>query len=129
MPDSAEESRAGGLSSSLVQLAASMLALVRSRLELVTIEFEEQRERTKDMLVLAVVAAVFLSFAVIVLSALILALFWETHPVIATLCVAAAYAVIGLVAVALLKNRQRQRPFAATIAELERDVEALRGRR
>jgi uncharacterized membrane protein YqjE len=128
MPDSAEQPRAG-LSRAALQLTASIVALVRSRLELVTIEFEEQRERTKDILVLAVVAAVFLSFAVMILSALILALFWETHPVIATVCVAGGYAAIGIAAIAMLKNRQRQRPFAATLAELERDVEALRGKR
>jgi len=129
MPDSAEQASAGGLSRALSQLTASVVALVRSRLELLTVEFEEERERTKELLVLAVVATVFLLFAFVALSALVLAVFWESHPLIAILCMALAYAAVGIWAVARIKQRQRQRPFAATLAELERDAEALRGRR
>src|SRR5262249_9087054 len=96
--------------------------------ELVTVEFEEERERAKDMLVLTVIATVFFSFALIVLSTLVVFLFWETHPVMALVSVMLVYAVIGAVAVLMLQRRRVTRPFAVTRAEREKDVEPLRAR-
>ena len=119
----------GGLSGALTQLAASILALVQTRLELVTLEFEEERERTKQLLALIVVAAVFLSFALIALSALVVALFWDTHPIAALVCVTLFYAAVGAGALLALRSRMRGRPFDATLSELEKDAAWLRGRR
>jgi uncharacterized membrane protein YqjE len=128
MDDSAERSSAGGISGAFSQLVASVVALVRTRLELVTIEFEEERERAKSILILSVVAAVFLSLAVITLSALVLAAYWDTHPLLAILAMAVFYGAVGAGALAILSRRERPRPFAATLAELERDSDSLRGK-
>lgn len=127
MSDSAERS-AGGISGAFSQLIASVIELARTRLELVTIEFDEERERTKSILILSVVAAVFLSLAVVTLSALILAAYWDTHPFLAILAMAVFYGAVGAGALAILSRRERHRPFAATLAELERDAENLRGK-
>ena len=127
MADPVQQRRAG-ISGALSQLAASLTALVHTRLELVTVEFEEERERAKDMLVLTVIATVFFSFALIVLSVLVVFLFWETHPVTALVAVMLVYAAIGAVAVLLLQRRRLTPPFAATLAELEKDVESFRGK-
>ena len=59
MPDSREGRTVVGLGDALSGLAASAVAMLRTRMELATVEFEEQRERTKMMLILAVVATVF----------------------------------------------------------------------
>lgn len=129
MADPVEQRPPGGISGALSQFAASIVALFQTRLELVTVEFEEERERAKDMLVLTVIATVFFSFALIVLSVLIVFLFWETHPVMALVGVMLVYVVIGASAVVVLQRRRLTRPFAATLAELERDVQSLRGKR
>ena len=128
MPDPAEPRPSGGLSGALSQLAASIVGLLRTRLELLTVEFEEERERTKEMLVLIVVATVFFSFALIVCSGLIVVLFWQTYPVTAIICVVLVYLVIGAGALVLLQRRAQARPFDATLSELEKDAAWLRGR-
>jgi len=128
MNDSADRPSTGGMSGAFSQLVASVVSLLRTRLELVTIEFDELQERTKSILILAVVAAVFLSLAVITLSALVLAAYWDSHPFMAILAMAVFYAAVGAGALAILSRRERPTPFAATLSELERDADSLRGR-
>jgi uncharacterized membrane protein YqjE len=119
----------GGLSGALSQLAGTLLALIQARLELVTVEFEEERERTKQLLALIVVAAVFLSFALIALTVLIVVLFWNSYPIAAMIGVTLFYVVVGGGALIALRSRTRGRPFDASLSELEKDAAWLRGRR
>jgi len=116
----------GGVGGTLLSLGATMVALVRTRLELATIEFEEERERTKEMLVLIVVATVFFSFALVFLSVLVLLWLWDSHPLSAIIGLTLVYAAICGGAVLMLRRRGQFRPFAATLAELEKDAAALR---
>jgi len=62
------ERPAAGLVAALSGMAATAVALLRTRLELATVEFEEERERIAAMLVLIVVATVFGCFALVALS-------------------------------------------------------------
>jgi uncharacterized membrane protein YqjE len=126
MPDPLEPRPSGGLSGALSQLATSIVALVHTRFELLTVEFEEERERITELMVLIVVAAVFLSFALIVFSAWIIALFWHTYPLTAIFCVMLVYLIIGAVALIAVKRRTHTRPFDATLSELEKDVQWFR---
>ena len=128
MPDSREERPVVGLGDALSGLAATAVAMLRTRLELATVEFEEQRERTKIMLVLVVVAAVFFCFALIALSALVVVLLWDRYPLAALGGVALTYVAIALVALVALKRNAYPRPFEATLHELERDAETLKRR-
>ena len=100
--------------------------MVHTRFELLTVEFEEERERITELMVLIVVAAVFLSFALIVFSAWIIALFWNTYPLTAIFCVMLVYLIIGAVALIAARRRAHTRPFGATISELEKDVQWFR---
>ena len=65
MPDSDDAPDRGGLSGALGRLGASTFALLRTRIELATVEFEEERERTKQMLVLVVCGVLLALFAAI----------------------------------------------------------------
>jgi uncharacterized membrane protein YqjE len=78
-----------------------------------------------------VIATVFSCFAVVALSVLVVALFWNTYPLAALCGVVIAYVVVAVIAwYTVRQNAQAHgRPFAATLAELERDAEGLRGRR
>jgi uncharacterized membrane protein YqjE len=126
MPDPVEPRPSGGLSGALSQLATSIVAMVHTRFELLTVEFEEERERTKELLVLIVMATVFLSFALVVFSVLIVVLFWHTYPVTAIVCVLLVYAAIGGGALFAVRRRRHVRPFGATLSELEKDVQWFR---
>lgn len=118
-----------GLGEALSGLASTTVATLRTRLELATVEFEEQRERIKVMLFLVVIAALFVCFALVALSALVVVLFWDSYRVAALVGVVLAYIVIAAIAFYALKaNAAASRPFSATLRELERDAEVLRRR-
>jgi uncharacterized membrane protein YqjE len=117
----------GGLRRALARAGASVLGLVRTRLQLASVEFAEERERVRSRLILAMVAAMFFAFGVLALSALVVLLFWDTHRVAALAAVTALHFAIGAGAWWRLKAQQRSapQPFAATLSELERDREWL----
>ena len=117
-----------GLGDALSGLAATAVAMLRTRLELAMVEFEEQRERTKMMLVLVVIATVFSCFALIALSVVVVVLLWSSYPLAALFGVVLMYVGIAALAFYALKQNAASRPFAATLHELERDAEALRRR-
>ena len=118
---------AAGLRGALARAGAATIELVRTRIELASLEFVEQREHAKRNVVLAVVAGAFLAFAVLSASALVVLVFWETHRVAAVAGVTAFHALVGVVALLRLRAAQRTAPppFAATLAELERDRQWL----
>jgi uncharacterized membrane protein YqjE len=115
--------------SSLRALGATLVALVHTRVELAVVELREEGERRKRMLVLAVAAGVFLTLAAGLLALFVVVLFWDTHRLAAAGGVTLAYVAIGVFALLRLKEQARNSPppFEATLAELARDVETLRG--
>jgi len=110
-------------------LADSALALVRTRAELAAVEFEEQRVRVVRSAIHLAGAVFMLAFAVLGVAAWIVAYFWDTHPLaaIAGVTIAFALAGAGLIARNAADTRAAPMPFAATIAELEKDREWLAG--
>jgi len=125
---------AGGLRHALARAGASLLGLVRTRLELASVEYLEARERTVSQLFLTAVAVISFAFALLMASALVVVLFWDTHRIAALAAVTLVYVAIGAGAWWRLKVDARcaSTPFEATLAELERDgqwvSEALRDR-
>jgi uncharacterized membrane protein YqjE len=121
------ERPAPGLGAALSGISATLVGLLRTRLELVTVEFEEEREHIKGLLALVVIATVFSCFALVALSVLVVILLWDRYPMAAISGVTIMYALIAAAAVLVLKQRVHAhgRPFAATLAELERDSETL----
>lgn len=117
----------GGLFAALKNSAATLLASGKTRLELLSNEFEEEKIRASRMLVMGLGAAVCLSLGVLVLILFLTVLFWESRVFVlgtsgALLLVLGLYCVAGF-------QRARQRPermFAASIAELEEDLRQLK---
>ena len=117
----------GGLRRALARAAAAMLGLVRTRLELASVEFREERERALARFVLVATAVMFLAFAVLLGSILVVVVFWDTHRVAALAGVTLVHAAIGVFALLRLKHdlRSAPAPFTATLAEFKRDGEWL----
>ena len=113
----------------VARLGASLLGLVRSRLELASIEFAEERNRIQQQLVLLVAASGLLMFGVLFAAMWVVVYFWDTNRLTAIAIVALVFAAAG--AALLLVRSQAARsaptPFSATIAEFERDRVALAG--
>jgi uncharacterized membrane protein YqjE len=121
--------RAGGLSGALAQLGISALDLLRTRAELASVEFSEAQERTKEQVVVFAIAVAALAFASLPASALVVVYFWASYRYEALIGVTLAYFAIAAIALWRLKALQRNapRPFAATLAEFERDRQWLAG--
>ncbi|HEY0294612.1 MAG TPA: phage holin family protein [Bordetella sp.] len=113
---------------SLRGVASSLLGLVRTRLELMSLEAAEEKSRVIALLGMAAAALLFLALALLVLTAAIAVAFWPTEQrYIALACLGGLYALIGLVLLYKVRHElvTHPIPFAATLEVLERDVAAL----
>ena len=126
MPEPAAERPAAGLAAALSGIAATLVALLRTHLELATVEFEEERKRIMTMVVLVIVATAFACFTLVALSVLVVVWLWDRYPLAAISGVALVYALIAAGAVLAFGRQRNDRPFAATLSELERGADALR---
>ena len=127
--DSPGYAPAGGLRRALSRVGVAAVELIRTRIELASLEFSEGRERATQNIILAFVAGTFLAFAVLCASALVVIIFWDSHRVGAIAAVTAVHLVIGVGALLRLRAAERAAPppFQATLAELERDRQWLAG--
>lgn len=122
----AEESR-GGLFESLKALSGSLIAIVHTRLELLSNDIAEERVHLTTLLVLGLVALFCLGVGVVLLTILIAVAFWESHRLAALGALTGFFLVAGagLVGLAMRKARTRPRLFEASLAELSRDRQQL----
>ena len=120
----------GGIRDAAIRVVASSLALLRTRLELVSVEFAQERERLKSSIVLLAVAAVAFALTAMVVTLGVIAWFWDDHRYAAIAIIAVIYALAGIVALVAHRRLRREAPvpFGATTDALRRDVEWLRAR-
>ncbi len=116
------------LSSSLKGLAATVLELLQLRLELLSVEAQEEVLRVGALLVYGAVAVAFLSLGVVFLALLITVALWDSHRVLALAVFTALFLLMGGVAAWLARERVRSgtRLFSASVEELKQDREGLR---
>ncbi len=130
-PEGEPGSAASQLSSAWERLLQSGADLLGSRFELAAIELAEEQARLRRVVLFGAIAAVFGLLFLGLLSALIVVLFWPFGQWPALLVLTVVYA--GVCAIAVWQLRRlvvdRPRPFAATRAELARDLAQLRARR
>jgi uncharacterized membrane protein YqjE len=118
-----------GLLASLRGFATTSVALLRTRLDLLKTEAREEAGRIAGLLLWGI-AGVLLGVAGLVFLAVFLTvLLWDSHRLLALGVFSALFlAAAGMaVATALRLARQGSQLFAASLAELRRDEEALRG--
>ncbi len=115
-------------SSSLRGLASTVLELVQIRLELFSIEAQEEVLRVGALLVYGAVAVAFLSLGVVLLALLITVALWDTHRLLALGIFTGLFLVTGGVAAWLARERVRSGTylFSASVEELRQDREGLR---
>ena len=127
--DDAPDRHEGGssLRGAIARLADSLLGLVRTRLELATIEYTEERTRVTRQLVLLLAGVGCLLFALLFTAATIVVVFWDTYRLPALLGVILFFAVVGAFLLwrrAEIANTSPD-PFASTVAEFDKDRASL----
>jgi uncharacterized membrane protein YqjE len=115
---------------SLGSLLATAIGIGRTRLELLSVELQEELHRVTGLLAWALIGLLAAGWALLFAGLAIVLAFWDTHRVLAAAAVMAAYAALAAVAGLVIRARVRSRPrfLAATLGELARDEAALRER-
>ena len=118
-----------GLLDSLRAMGGTLNEIVRVRGALFAVELREELLSRRDMLVLALVGVVFLHMALVLLTLLVVAAFWDTHRMGAIGAMVVLYLACGATAFVRLRVKvaSSPAPFAATLGELDQDLAALRG--
>ena len=126
----AEESQAAsaGLFESLKTLSVNLVSIVHTRLELLSTDVAVEREQLTSFLVLVLVALGCLGLGVVLVTLLIVVVFWESHRLVALAGLAGFFLIVGfgLGWFALHRVRTRPRLFEASLAELSKDRQHLR---
>jgi uncharacterized membrane protein YqjE len=128
VPDSNDNRPQGGAMGAVGQVAATAIAMVRTRIELACVEFAEARQYVQQLVVLAAVGTVLGLFALLFASLFVIAYFWDSYRLAAVGGVTLFYVVLTSIVFVRLRqiSRETPAPFSATLEELENDVAALR---
>ena len=127
----AEAQREGpGLLASLRRLGSTIVATLHSRAELFTLELERERIRVTRLLLLGVAALFFLALGALVATIFIIVLFWDSQRLVVIGMLTVLYLGIGI-GIAMFAKREADRstrPFASSVAELQKDRDQVSGR-
>ncbi len=119
--------RAGGLLSSVRQLVATLVATVQTRLQLLANEVHAESLRLAQMLLLGASAVIFLVCGVLLLTFLVIVMFWDSNRELAIGAFALLYLLIGaaLALAARARATAGTRLFEASLGELRKDRDRL----
>lgn len=112
---------------SLKKLGGALVGLLQGHLELLGIEFKEEKARTFRLFLMAGISLILALLILVGLSAAVVIVFWEEHRIAAILLLCLAYAI----ALAICMSRAFKLakacadPFHATLEELARNRERL----
>lgn len=120
--------REAGFFESVRALTGSALELLHVRIELFSVEWQEEQERGKHLLVLAVAGAMLLLLGLLLLTFFIIVLFWDSYRLLSIAIVTALY--LGGGALCLWRVRaslhNRPPPFAGSLHEFVEDLKQLK---
>jgi uncharacterized membrane protein YqjE len=120
----------GGLFESAQALLGTLVAMARTRADLFGNELERELRRIVGILVGTMIVLALTSLALLFAALTIVVSAWETHRVTATALVAVGFVLLAVVAyiVTARRGERTTRLLAATLGQLERDLEQLRPR-
>lgn len=119
-----------GLFQSVNNFLATFVAIVHTRLELLTTELQEEVRQVGAILLWAFIAA-FAAMMGLFLGALaVIFVFWDTHRLAASLAMIGLFVVVAVVSGLILRHKLTTKPplLDDTLAELAKDRDQLRAR-
>lgn len=116
-----------GLLASLAALAATLVAIAHTRLDLLSTDLEEEREHLFSLMVLTLAALFCLGVGVVLATILLVVAFWDTHRLLVLGGLSGFFLTMSMAvwAFALHKARAKPRLFAASLSELFKDRQQL----
>lgn len=118
---------AKGLLEALGDLAATLVAMAHTRLDLLSTDLEEDRDHLLTLTITSLSALFFLGIGVVLSALVLVVLFWDTHRILILGLLAAAFLALGLVAANRARRLAKSKPrlFASSLSELFKDREQL----
>lgn len=119
-----------GLLQSLGALAATLVAMAHTRLDLLSADLEEDRDHLLSLTVTALGALFLLGIAVVLSALLLVIVFWDTHRILVLGLLAGVFLAAGLMAAVRVARLVRTKPrlFASSLSELFKDRQQLESR-
>ena len=110
------------------RLAATLLAMVQTRMELASVEMEEQSQRYLGYLLMSLLALFLFGIAIVLVALFVIILFWDTYRIAAVLGMAGVFALAAVVIGMKVRSGFASQPalLSATMAELQKDIEFLK---
>ena len=109
------------------RILASLLGMLRVRLELAGIELQEEIDHVVRAVAIAIAGALLLCIGAAFAAIAVIVAFWETHRVLVLALFALAFVAGGAALLYALARLSRERPpmFAETAAQFEQDRRRL----
>jgi uncharacterized membrane protein YqjE len=128
VPESKPGEPGTGIMQSLRNLAATAVELLRTRLELIVTELEEERLLLLGSAAWAIAALVCLTIGILLLALLVVVLFWDTHRIAAIAVLAGVFLVAGIAMAGTARRRvqRRRKLLAASLEALRIDEDRLK---
>jgi len=116
-----------GLIASVKSIATTLLAITRTRLELLSTDIEEGWIRLISLLAMAFVALFCLCFGVVLFAIFVIVLLWDTHRLLILGSLTGVFIIIGIVLCVLAIRTLKTMPriFETSIIELTKDQHHL----
>ncbi len=118
---------AEGLLTSLKNLTVTLVAIIHTRLELLSTDLEEGRERFISLLAMIFVSLFSLCFGAVLLTILVVVVFWDTHRLLVLGSLTGLFLIVGMVLGVAVITRLKSMPriFEASLAELVKDSQEI----
>lgn len=119
-----------GLFQSLNHFLATFVAIVHTRLELLTTELQEEVRQVGGILLWAFIAAFAAMMGLFLVALAVIFVFWDTHRLAASLAMVGMFVGVALVAGLVLRHKLSTKPAMLddTLAELAKDRDQLKAR-
>jgi uncharacterized membrane protein YqjE len=113
---------------SVGRIGATLIAMVQTRLELAAVEVQEELQRVLKYVVLALASLILFGVALLLVVLLVVVIFWDSYRLEAIGALALLFGLAGTVIALKVKRSFDARPrlLAATVAELNKDVNFVR---
>lgn len=123
---SAPEDTRAGLWSSLQRVLDALLATVENRVELISVELQEEKCRLVEAILLAAGVAAFGMMTLTLITFTLVALFWDSARMTVLVALCVVYLTVTVAAWRALQARLKSRTaFAGTLDELKKDRSCL----
>ncbi|MGO8754041.1 MAG: phage holin family protein [Gallionellaceae bacterium] len=126
-PETGDSGTNGGLFNSMRTMASTLLAIVQTRVELLSTELEEERIRLTSMLMWMLLMLFCTGMGVIFFTLLLVLALWDDHRLLAVGIPAVLFSLGAVLAWQVVAGKARSKPrlFAASLTELSRDRDQL----